>query len=190
MRRPVRLVVLAMAAVAVLTACAGPTDGVAVRTAHTDLPGGGPSSTPQTRPDATKPASPVAGIKPCALLLADAATQLGVDAQSGEERKVGSARRCGWRLEGATLNDTFNLDVGIWDNAGIADLPASVDATPVPPVGKHDAVRSRDSAGCSIIMGVGRSSRVDASVNGGSVDKACELAMRLATLVEPRLPEG
>lgn len=183
------LVVLAAGVVA----CSDKTDGQAVpgdSTTETTTTGGTTTSTGRTT-TSTRPSggdSPIADQKPCTLLSSSGASDMGVPGQQGNEQKVGSARRCTWRITGATIKDSFNIGIGLWDTAGLKDLPSSTPQDPVPTVGKHQAVWIKDAAGCTVMMGVTEKSRVDASANGGSVDKACELAMKLATLVEPELP--
>ncbi len=184
-------ILVALAASSV--ACSDKTNGQAVPgdsiTTETTTTTRGSTSTSRTTSGApTSGTSPFADRKPCTLLSPSGATELGVSGQQGNEEKVGSARRCTWRITGATIRDSFNIGVGLWDTVGVKDLPGTVTPTPVPAVGKHQAVRIRDTAGCTIVMGVTEKSRVDTAANGGSVDKACELALKLATLIEPELP--
>jgi hypothetical protein len=177
--------------VVLVAACSDKTNGQAVpgdSTAETTTTRGG---TPTSRTTSGRPTtgdSPLADQKPCALLSSSGASEMGVSGQQGNERKVGSARRCTWRITGATIKDSFNIEVGLWDTVGLKDLPSGTPQDPVPTVGKHEAVWIKDVAGCTVMMGVTEKSRVDTSANGGSVDKACELAMQLAKLVEPELP--
>jgi hypothetical protein len=181
------LVVLAAASVA----CSDKTNGQAVpgdsTTAETSTTTRGSTPSRTTSGAPTSGTSPFADRKPCTLLPSSGATEMGFSGQ-GNEQKVGSARRCQWRITGATIKDSFTVSVGLWDTAGLKDLSGTDAPTPVPTVGKHEAVRIKDTAGCSIFMGVTEKSRVDTAANGGSVDKACELALKLATLIEPELP--
>jgi hypothetical protein len=150
-----------------------------------------PSTEPTepTRGSSSRPTSgngPLADIKPCSLLSADGKTQLGIS--GGEERKVGRARSCRWRLEGATGTDSFTLDVAIYDELGIKDVVGS-EIKPVPTLGSHEAVQYvPPAAGCAVGVAVSDSSRVDTQAVGGAQQKACELALQLATFVEPELP--
>jgi hypothetical protein len=89
-------------------------------------------------------------------------------------------------------DDTTFFDVIIYDDLGIDDLPSNVDPKPLPDVGSHKAVQDSESGGpgsCSVILGVTESSRVTTGVlSGTDTQKACDLAMQLAELVEPELP--
>lgn len=127
---------------------------------------------------------------PCALLDAAAKAKLDISG-AGENRKIGVARGCRWRVRGAGESQIF--DVGILDTAGITDIPATVRVEKLPNIGAHQAVQGKEQGGgpggCTIILGVTGSSRVDLNVLAGNdTQKACDLVMELATLVEPKLP--
>lgn len=140
---------------------------------------------PSEEPSATEANSPLADIAPCALLTREGATALKVGA--GLEREVGEARTCRYRVEGATLDDSFTLDLGLYDERGIDD----VSGTNIQPktIGSHDAVTFTDATGgCIVSIATGDSSRVDSLATGGDVQRGCQLAAQLADLVEPQLP--
>jgi hypothetical protein len=103
---------------------------------------------------------------------------------------VGQARDCKWRLDGSTVDDSYTFTIGILDELGLKDVPADAGDTPVPTVGTHQAVKGNagDPGACIVIMGVTDSSRVEAQAVGAPGPKPCELALKLAQLVEPKLP--
>jgi hypothetical protein len=84
------------------------------------------------------------------------------------------------------------IDVGILDKTGIADVPAGASVKKLPNIGRREATQITDTGGagsCTIIVGVTKSSRVDIGVIAGTdTQKACELTMQVAQLVEPELP--
>jgi hypothetical protein len=185
------LVPILVALAAGVVACSDKTNGQAVpgdsTSAETTTTTRGSTSPSRTTSGApTSGTSPLTDRKPCTLLSSSGVTEMGISGP-GNEQKVGSARRCQYRITGATIKDSFTVSVGLWDTAGLKDLPGTVTPTPVPTVGKHEAVRIKDT-GCTIVMGVTEKSRVDSAATGGNVDKACELALKLATLIEPELP--
>ncbi|HET9142033.1 DUF3558 family protein [Actinophytocola sp.] len=181
-----------MAVSAAVTSCATSTAGQPlpegdVGGTSTSRPSANPSSRPTTRPQTG--GSPLADLDPCALLTASAKATLGITA-AGERRKILDTRLCQWKVRGP--KDTYILGVGLLDKAGIDDIPSGVPIEQLPNIGDHQAVRSKEAGGttpCAVILGVTNSSRVELQATAGTdVDKACELAMDMAKLVEPELP--
>lgn len=128
----------------------------------------------------------IAELQPCEVL--DAADLSALQLTGGEELKLGGARVCEYRREGATINESFTVGLGILDDQGLDDLNAPT-IEPLPKIGSHEAVSFVDEIGnCGVAIGVGDSSRVETSATGGDQQQACQLASQLATLVEPRLP--
>jgi hypothetical protein len=174
-----------------LTACADSTDGTAVPGNGTTEPTVGQSTTPGKKTPSTTSGSansPLSGKDPCALLTADSKAQLGIS--GGEKNNVGSARGCKWRLRGPT--DTYIFTVDIYDRLGIKDIPKNIPLKELPDIGTHKAVQDANPANpgtCGVTLGVTESSRVRTQlVAGTDTTKACELALQMATLVEPELP--
>lgn len=190
-RRTGFLTLLAVLAVG-LVGCSDETGGTALpsdqvtderTTEPTEPTGRTTSSEPNSGGGATS------DLEPCSLLSEDGKAQLGVT--GGQERKVGQARNCRWRLEGDTGAGSFTLDVAIYDELGIKDVVGS-DIKPVPTVGSHEAVQYvPPAAGCAVAVAVSDSSRVDTQAVGSAQQqqRACELALELARLIEPELPE-
>jgi hypothetical protein len=189
-RRSVLLVSALAAMLAGTAACTSSTNG-------SPVPGGSgtsapapPSSGETTDTGSSTPSpgdNPLANTDPCTLLTTSAQSQLGVS--GGERRDLGTERGCRWRLRGPS--ETFIFDVAIDDQNGLKDVPSDATVKPLADIGKHKAVQSpaKQGGGCSVLLGVGDSSRVDATaVAGVDVNKGCELATQLAQLVEPQLP--
>lgn len=178
--------------VASLASCSTQTPGQAVPGAQagsTGTPGTGTRTS--SRPTSNRPPadSPLHDTDPCSLLDSAGQAKLGINTP-GEPHNIVNSRGCRWRMR--VGSDTTVFDVGILDNQRIDQIPSNVQVEKIPNVGQHQAVRAKDVAGarnCAVILGVGDKSRVDNNVVAGNdVEKACELVMELARLVEPKLP--
>lgn len=150
---------------------------------------GAKSETKTTRTTATSSptkANSLADTDPCELLTDADRSSLGVTKTEGPE-KLGTARICRFRTpEGG-------FTPGIRTNVGLAGVVVKGPVTDIA-VGSHQAkqMRSDDTGGCTVFIGVTASSRVDVVVQDrqGDQDEACELALRAAKLIEPNLPES
>jgi hypothetical protein len=183
-----RLVGLA-ALLVLLAGCSESTQG-------SPSPGDGPSSTATTGDtttedttedsSATEEPTGTADLKPCDILdQNDLAT---LQLTGGDEVKLGSARTCDYRRQGATANETFTVSIALWDNQGLDDLNVPTKQQ-LPDIGSHKAISFVDAAGvCGVGIGVGDSSRVDSSAIGGDEQLSCRIAQQMASLVEPKLP--
>lgn len=167
--------------------------GCAEETAGTARPG--PTSDPTTTTTTSEQAGPATSseeepggltdVEPCDLLPAAGATALGLT--EGTANDIGAGRGCRWRFEGASLDDSFTVDLVLYDELGIADV-VGTELAPTT-IGGHDAVRFKDSTGgCIVSIAVGDASRVDSLATGGNLQRGCELADQLAAAVEPQLP--
>jgi hypothetical protein len=173
-RRSVLLLSVA-AAVFGLAGCAEETSGTARPN---------PTSDPTTT-TTEEQAGGLTDVEPCDLLPASGATQLGLT--EGTESSIGQGRTCRWRFEGTTLDDTFTVDLVLYDERGIDEV-VGTNVTPTT-IGGHDAVTFNDSTGgCIVSIAVGDTSRVDSLATGGNLQRGCELANQLAAAVEPQLP--
>ncbi|TQM82991.1 uncharacterized protein DUF3558 [Saccharothrix saharensis] len=171
-----------LAAVAVLlstVACGGPAESPAAPTS-------GGSALPTTAP-AVGPSrgGPLDGLDPCGLLTKAEAEQI-TGAQTAEPvvEQLGAARVCTFSPEQALLG------VGIRTTSGLDQVQSNGNVVRELVVGRHQAKQSVGATGsCGIFLGVTASSRVDVVLNSGSpTEDPCPLAMRVAELVEPRLP--
>jgi hypothetical protein len=183
----------AAALVVLLSGCSEQTDGNP--TAGDDT--GAPSiTTEQTEPttESTESSesstgggepSGLADLDPCGLVDQAGLGSLGLT--GGEEKTLGEARVCRYRHDGPTLNESFTVSVELFDTLGLADI-VGTDVKPLK-VGGHDASSFTGPAGgCGVSIGVGTGSRVDNTAVGGDQQQGCQLAARLAALVEPKLP--
>ncbi|HEX6357749.1 DUF3558 family protein [Actinophytocola sp.] len=138
-----------------------------------------PSSEPSSKPS-------LADLQPCDVI--EASDLASLQLTSGREEKAGGARVCLWRREGATINDSYTVSLGLLNDQGLDDLNAPT-IEPLPKLGSHEAVSFVDSLGtCGIAIAVGDSSRAETSASGGDQQQACQLAAQLATFLERRLP--
>jgi hypothetical protein len=124
----------------------------------------------------------MANVAPCSLLTSAEVSQLG--ARPGKEQRLNQARACTF-LE----NDGFSMSVGIFDELGLDDLVAQGPPKPVT-VGKRKALQSiRGIDTCAISIELTKTSRVDTQgTAGGDEQRSCDIALRVARLVEPKLP--
>lgn len=157
-----------------LTATDGPT--------ATDDPTG-----PGTEPATTPPGDgPLAGVEACELVTDDEAAQLGLTDEQADV--VGTAPTCSWRYEGATLRDSYTVQISLFAEISIDEVVGTA-ITPVSTVGTHQAVTYRGPAGgCSAAIAVTDTSRVDAQFVGGDEPLACQLLTEFVAVVEPKLP--
>lgn len=189
MSRPLLAVTVAL--VVLLSGCAEQTQGnptpgeepTADRTTSTEPAEPTGSSEPSTGEEEP---SGLADIDPCGLV--DPAGLSSIGLTGGEGKTLGEARVCRYRHEGATLNESFTVSVEIFETRGLAEI-VGTDIKDLPKIGGHDAKSFIAPAGsCGVSLGVGDDSRVDNTAVGGDQQQGCQLAAKLAALVEPELP--
>jgi hypothetical protein len=142
-------------------------------------------TSPSAEASGESAADPLAGVDPCTLVPAAVLTRLHLEDQTS--KTLGKARVCRWRYEGATLRDSYTVDVVIFSTVGIDDLIAD-DPRSTTVNGRPAKSASNSSGACVVSLHVTESSRVDSSVVGGEKAGACRFASELAAAVEPRLP--
>lgn len=100
-----------------------------------------------------------------------------------EELTLAGTPACRYQGQG------FNITIAIFDDLGLDDIQDRTQLTPLK-VGSHDAVRGLSSAGvCSFAIKTSNTSRVDVgSAARADEQKACEMAKKVAEVVEPKLP--
>jgi hypothetical protein len=184
-----RLLVPALAVLAVgLVGCSEKTAGTALPgedTTTTTTTGTTETAQPPSSTESGGGDSPLADVAPCELLTEQGAAALG--AGPGEEEQVGEARTCQWRVDGATLADSFTLDLGLYDERGTGDVQGT--NVQEKTIGRHQAVTYTDPTGlCAVSIATSETSRVDVFATGGDEQRGCQLAAQLADLVEPQLP--
>ncbi|MCE6997968.1 DUF3558 domain-containing protein [Saccharothrix sp. S26] len=171
-----------LAAVAVLisaVACGGPSAEQAAPTS--DAPST-TSTAPQVGPSR---GGPLDGVDPCTLLTkAEAERVTGAQTAEPVVEQLGSARVCNFSPQQALLG------VGVRTTSGLAQVQSNGNVVQELVIGRHQAKQAVGATGsCGIFIGVTESSRVDVVLNSGSPDEdPCPAAMRVAELVEPRLP--
>jgi Protein of unknown function (DUF3558) len=131
----------------------------------------------------------LAQVQPCDLISDGDAAQLGLTNEAGAEQA--GVRQCAWLSEGGGSPLSVILAI---EDASIEEIVGD-GITPVPSIGSHDAVTFTSAAGLpAVAIGVDDESRVEVQVGtmqlGESPDPstANQLAMDVATLVEPNLP--
>ncbi|MEU4739801.1 DUF3558 domain-containing protein [Actinosynnema sp. NPDC023658] len=177
-----RLTLIGIAvAMAAVTACGGPTD---------DQPANGATAQSSATSAGTAPkvgpvrGGPLDGTDPCTLLTKAEAQQV-TGAQTAEPvvEELGGAKVCNFSPQSSRLG------VGIRTGVGLDAVQANGNVQDVV-IGRHQAKQAVGATGsCGIFIGVTESSRVDVVLNSGSPDEdPCPAAMRVAGMVEPRLP--
>jgi Protein of unknown function (DUF3558) len=190
--RSILLIPAAAMVLGALVSCSNQDPGQAVAADTTSAtPGsGGPFPTGSSSTGTSKSqsnsasSSPLKDTKPCSLLSASDVSAL--QAGSGKEEQLNNARACRF-LEAKG----FVMSVAIFDDLGLGDVTTYGEVKPVPTVGAHKAVQSmRGVDTCAISIEVSKTSRVDVqgTSDDGSAQKSCDLALRVARLVEPKLP--
>jgi hypothetical protein len=124
----------------------------------------------------------MANVAPCSLLSPAEVAEL--QAGPSKEEKLNNARACSFYEA-----DGFTMGVAIFDELGLDDLVAQGSPKPVT-VGNRKALQSiRGIDTCAISIELTKTSRVDTQGTAGRDEqKSCELALRVARLVEPKLP--
>ena len=174
-----------LAAVAVLisaVACGGPAAEQSAPTPGSPTPGSPTSTVPQVGPSR---GGPLDGTDPCTLLTKAEAEQV-TGAQTAEPvvEQLGSAKVCNFSPRQALLG------VGIRSTSGLDQVQSNGNVVQDVVIGRHQAKQAVGATGsCGIFIGVTASSRVDVMLNSGNpAEDPCPMAMRVAQLVEPRLP--
>lgn len=176
---------LAAAALVAITACTGSTPGDPKPTPNT---GSNTSSedagSPTSSPTSTKSSGSLADTDPCSLLTKSEAEQvLGTLDEEPKQEKLGTARTCQFSPK------RVSLGVGIRTNVGLAGLQPNGGEIKDVKVGSHQAKQLLGATGsCGVYLGVDSSSRVDVVLNAGASTDPCPLALKIAELVEPKLP--
>ncbi|QQQ75533.1 DUF3558 domain-containing protein [Saccharothrix sp. 6-C] len=174
-----RTTVAALAVLFAAVACGGPA-------AEQSAPTGATPSSGATAP-AVGPSrgGPLDGLDPCTLLTKAEAEQVtGAQGADPVVEQLGSARVCNFSPAAGRLG------VGVRTTSGLAAVQSNGNVVQDLVVGRHQAKQAVGATGsCGIFLGVTESSRVDVVLGAGSPDEdPCPAAMRVAELVEPRLP--
>lgn len=157
------------------------------------LGGSGPTAPPSldapshTSPSPSgSPPSPLAGIEPCNLVSSQVRAAYALT--DPQEKQLGDAHVCRFRLEGETLRLSYTVSIELFDGLGIDDIWAP-DVEQLPDMGSHPAARfSGPGESCRLALGVSESARIDVTANGGDFGPACDLVTALAEAIEPDVP--
>lgn len=162
----------------VLTSCS-PLGPVAERPAESSPPASSPTPSAEAR-------DLLAEIDPCTLVPGAARAELALtDPQSKE---LAGVPVCRFRVEGKDLRSSYTVSVELFGDVGLTDI-WSPDTERLPGLGSHQAVRfSGPGESCRVALAVTDSSRVDVAAVGGDWWPGCELAIALATFIEPQVP--
>lgn len=190
----VRPALLVAAGVLGLAACSSPQPGTALPT------GGLPSSsTGAGQSTSTTPVTPSSGgsvgtsaIEPCSLLGAGDIAEYGTFGEPAKEN-LGGDRVCGYQRERKSASeDVLTISIDVRDQQGVKDVTDIGGGVTTGNVHGRKAAQTEGpaSSACILALAVGEGSRVDVSVNAGDSKKACEIATKVADIVEPKLPKG
>ncbi|HEX4722212.1 MAG TPA: DUF3558 domain-containing protein [Pseudonocardiaceae bacterium] len=175
-----RLVVLAgLAAILVgASACTNPTPGQASGVTTTTGSQPGDTSSPSGGGGTALPVDHA-----CSLLSSSDLQQLGASSPPTEEM-VGTAHSCDFD------SDDYTFGVAIRTNVGLSGFVAT-GSGPVKDmsIGGHQAKQEVGNSGaCVIGIGVSDTSRVDLTVLPAENQDPCPTALKLANIIEPKLP--
>ncbi|WP_414937253.1 DUF3558 family protein [Amycolatopsis sp. cmx-11-51] len=150
------------------------------------IPAAGDGATPP--PASSAPASS-GGVDPCALLSPQDRSSAGVNVL-GVPKEINGARACDW-----TVPATFGVTVTVDEKNGLADLEIARKTATRIKVGDRQALKVADKKAadgtCAVLLGMGEKASVQIDVsntNFTDTTLACERAVTVAGLAEPKLP--
>jgi hypothetical protein len=169
------------AALFAISACSGPVDGQAQPASETTA--NSTTRSPAGPTTTTRSGTTLDDIDPCTLLTPDEAEQVAGPLREKPTREdLGTARGCEFKPK----SSSFAVDIRT--NVGLSGVQAPGEVADVK-IGSHDAKQFIGTTrSCVIAMGVTASSRVDVVMTTSSDKDPCQLARKIAELVEPRLP--
>jgi hypothetical protein len=188
-RSPLWMVWTMLALAMVVTGCSQATPGQASPGTRVTTTASMPTTATGTaRPTRTSRATangPLAGTSPCELVSDADRTRLGLG-RASEEGTEAYARYCQFTAV------EFTAAVNIYDELGPdKQADGAKGRKPVPTVGRHDAQQWIHAGGtCVVSIATSTTSTVDATVTDidGNDQRSCDAAMKLAQVVEPKLP--
>ncbi|UUV33934.1 DUF3558 domain-containing protein [Amycolatopsis roodepoortensis] len=132
---------------------------------------------------------PPAALDPCALLGPQDRSTAGLNVL-GVAKEINGARACDW-----TVPATFGVTITVDERNGLKDLEVARKTATKTKVGGRDALKVADKKAadgtCAILLGMGEKASVQIDVsntNFTDTPLACERAMTVAGLAEPKLP--
>ena len=176
------LTILAAGALVAVSACSG---GQSAGTPRPETQPTTATSTTGSSTSSTKGNDSLADTDPCTFITTGEATELKASGPPKRD-KVGTADVCKWVKSGVG-----NFSVGIRTNLGLAQVikPEGGQVTDIK-IGDREAKQISGNAGgsCIIALGISSSSRVDVSALERPNEDPCPMALKVAELVEPKLP--
>lgn len=189
--RSILLVAAVMGLVVSLASCTTETPGQAGGQQTTPVAGGQPTdgpftggNTPGKTTTKSNPAGgPMASVGPCTILKDSDLSSYGLG-QGKEDLGIEGARECEYAKTG-----DYVMNVTIYDTQGVKDVTGRSDLKQID-VGGREAKQGVGGGGiCAVALKVTDTSRVDVGVSArGNAQRACELVLPFAQLVEQKLP--
>ncbi|MFI7121358.1 DUF3558 domain-containing protein [Amycolatopsis sp. NPDC049868] len=132
---------------------------------------------------------PPAVLDPCALLDPKDRSTAGINVL-GVAKEINGARACDW-----TVPATFGVTITVDEKNGLTDLEVARKTATKTKVGGRDALKVADKKAadgtCAVLLGMGEKASVQIDVsntNFTDTPLACERAVTVAGLAEPKLP--
>ncbi|PNE14084.1 hypothetical protein B1H26_37605 [Amycolatopsis sp. BJA-103] len=132
---------------------------------------------------------PPAVLDPCALLGPRDRSSAGLNVL-GVPKEINGARACDW-----TVPATFGVTITVDEKNGLADLEIARKTATRTKVGDREALKVADKKAadgtCAVLLGMGDKASVQIDVsntNFTDTPLACERAVTVAGLAEPKLP--
>lgn len=148
----------------------------------------GPSSQLPSETSSSGAGEPAASIDPCALLSSTELAEFG-EFEGPKDSGLKSVRACDWQTP-VGADESLVIGVGVRDDQGVNDANDTGMGVDRTQANGRDIVRvPSQGAHCLIALGIAESSRVDVDVTAGDTDRACEIADKVAGIVEPKLPD-
>ena len=145
-----------------------------------------PKTSPTPTSSPTTDADLLADVDPCALV--PDATRADLALTDPHSKELAGVPVCRFRVEGQDLRSSYTVSVELFSDVGLSDIQ-STDTERLPDIGSHQTARfSGPEQGCRVALAVTETSRVDVAAVGGDREPGCELAVALATAIEPAVP--
>ncbi|WP_218151700.1 DUF3558 domain-containing protein [Amycolatopsis arida] len=164
-----------------LTACGG--EGGTARPTEQNPTTGSPTSA--SSPSAGGDTS-AAGLDPCGLLDPAELAEFGTFS-AGRPVNQGGARGCDWIADRGPYAG-LGVGVDIRDAQGVDEVNDLGDGVQTGDINERPAAQTSTLGACIIALSLGENARADVSVNAG--ERSCEIADKVAGIVEPKLPES
>lgn len=146
---------------------------------------------PSEDPDSGLSPEVIDAIDPCELLTPSELTKFG-NFEEPEPRFSGGARNCRWGSKRTSaVGDLPLINIDVRDNVGISGMPdlgGGLHHGQMAESGRKIAQTSKE-IGCVLAMALDEGARVDVVVSGIH-DQSCDMAAKLAEIIDPKLPLG